>query len=135
MMRRVVIAVLCAGVGACGSNKDMLKAGFYQQRETVKLEQQQCNARFPDQPGYFRQRTECRLDATEKLVSFMPNDMDDILDECREQQVGLSEEADDGDVAPAAYHKQIEALKDQCIAAMNKDGRICRWKQQSADAG
>ena len=74
-----------------------------------------------------------RLDATEKLVAFMPNDMDDILDECREQQVSLAEDADDGDVAPAAYHKQIEALKDQCIAAMNKDGRISRWKQQSPD--
>jgi hypothetical protein len=133
MMRRLVIATLCVGVSGCASDKEVLKAGFYQQREKVNLEHQQCNSRFPDQPGYFRQRTGCRLDATEKLGPYLPDDVNDMLAECRDEQLALADEADDGQVPQSDYHKRIEALKDQCIASMNKDGRITRWKQQSPD--
>lgn len=134
-MRRYFLLFPVVALIGCASNKDVLKAGFYQARDKVNLEQQQCNARFPDQPGYFRQRTECRLVATEKLTSYLPDDVDDILADCREEQVALAEEADDGDVTPPAFRKKIEALKDQCIATINKNGRVTRWKQQVADAG
>ncbi len=132
MMRHLVLAALCVGLSGCTSDKATLKAGFYKQREQVKVEQELCNSRFPEQPGYFRQRSECRLDATEKLRPYLPDDLNEMLVECRDQQLELADEADDGDIQPSDYQKKNEALKDQCIRSMNKDSRISRWQKQSS---